>query len=346
MDLKLYYITETLNSLLNIPSPSGNTREAMEFLQKEFETIGVPTRFTAKGSLIASIEGKNKEKEITLSAHVDTLGAMVKEIKSNGRIKISKIGGYSLNSVEGEYVTIETLDKELYSGTLLSNNSSIHVHGDKISKDERNEDTMEIRLDEKVSCPEDVEKLGISVGDFIYFDTRTSFTPSGFIKSRYLDNKSGVVCLLSLCKDLIDNSITPNYTVNFFISNYEEVGHGASAGIPDKTFEFLAVDMAAVGQGQNSDEFGVTICAKDSTGPYDYELKSFLVKLAEDQGLNYKVDIYPYYGSDVSASLRAGYDFKFGLIGPGVDASHSMERTHIEALQNTIKLAKLYICLR
>lgn len=346
MDLKLYYITETLNTLFSIPSPSGNTEDAIFFIKKEFENMGVATRLTNKGALVATIEGKNKDKEITLAAHVDTLGAMVKEVKANGRIKISKIGGYSLNTVEGEYVTIETLNKDLYTGTLLSNKSSVHVHGDKVSKADRDEENMEIRLDEKVNTPEDIEKLGIAVGDFIYFDTRTTFTASGFIKSRYLDNKAGVVCLLSICKDLIDNGIIPNYTVNFFISNYEEVGHGGSSGISDKTFEFLAIDMAAVGEGQSSDEFGVTICAKDSTGPYDYQLRKHLISLAQNQGLNYNLDIYPYYGSDVSASLRAGYDFKFALIGPGVDASHSLERTHIEALQNTIKLAKLYIIKR
>ena len=203
-------------------------------------------------------------------------------------------------------------------------------------------DNMEIRLDEKVSSKEDVEKLGINVG-ILYFDPRVTITPSGFIKSRHLDDKAGVACLLGMAKYLVDNNITPKYTTNLFISNYEEVGHGASAAIPEKTFEFIAIDMAAPGLGQTSDEFSVTICAKDSSGPYDLELRQRLVKLAEENGLNYKIDIYPYYGSDGSAALRAGYDFKVGLIGPGVDASHSYERTHREAIENTIKLGILYL---
>ncbi|NLW22623.1 MAG: M42 family metallopeptidase, partial [Tissierellia bacterium] len=283
------------------------------------------------------------DKEVTLSAHVDTLGGMVKEIKSNGRLKFTQIGGYVWSTVEGEYVQVENSQGKLYSGTVLITKASSHVHGEETKTTERNMDNMEIRLDEKVSSKEDVEKLGINVGDFVFFDPRVTITPSGFIKSRHLDDKAGVACLLGMAKYLVDNNITPKYTTNLFISNYEEVGHGASAAIPEKTFEFIAIDMAAPGLGQTSDEFSVTICAKDSSGPYDLELRQRLVKLAEENGLNYKIDIYPYYGSDGSAALRAGYDFKVGLIGPGVDASHSYERTHREAIENTIKLGILYL---
>ncbi|GFN34364.1 M42 family metallopeptidase [Tepidimicrobium xylanilyticum] len=343
MKIDMNYVVDTLVSLLNIPSPSGNTKKAIEFVERELNSLGIATRKTEKGALIATILGKNQEKEITLSAHVDTLGGMVKEIKSNGRIKITQIGGYVWSTVEGEYVSIENSEGKLYTGTMLITKASSHVHGEEAETLERNMDNMEIRLDEKVSSKEDVEKLGINVGDFVFFDPRVVVTDSGFIKSRHLDDKAGVASLLGVAKYLIDNDIKPKYTTNFFISNYEEVGHGASAAIPEKTFEFIAIDMAAPGEGQTSDEFSVTICAKDSTGPYDIELKNKLIKLAKDNNLNYKIDIYPYYGSDGSAALRAGYDFKVGLIGPGVDASHSFERTHKEAIENTIKLSLLYL---
>ncbi|SDW59967.1 M42 family metallopeptidase [Tepidimicrobium xylanilyticum] len=343
MKIDMNYVVDTLVSLLNIPSPSGNTKKAIEFVERELNSLGIATRKTEKGALIATILGKNQEKEITLSAHVDTLGGMVKEIKSNGRIKITQIGGYVWSTVEGEYVSIENSEGKLYTGTMLITKASSHVHGEEAETLERNMDNMEIRLDEKVSSKEDVEKLGINVGDFVFFDPRVVVTDSGFIKSRHLDDKAGVASLLGVAKYLIDNDIKPKYTTNFFISNYEEVGHGASAAIPEKTFEFIAIDMAAPGEGQTSDEFSVTICAKDSTGPYDIELKNKLIKLAKDNNLNYKIDIHPYYGSDGSAALRAGYDFKVGLIGPGVDASHSFERTHKEAIENTIKLSLLYL---
>lgn len=343
MKLDVDYVVDRLVSLLNIPSPSGNTKKAIDFVEKEFNSMGISTYRTNKDALIATIVGKNQEKEITLSGHVDTLGGMVKEIKSSGRIKLTQVGGYVWSTVEGEYVNIESSNGKLYPGTILTTKASSHVHGEETKTLERNMDNMEIRLDEKVSSKEDVEKLGINVGDFIFFDPRTVVTESGFVKSRHLDDKAGVASILGIAKYLMDNNIKPRYTTNFFISNYEEVGHGASAAIPEKTFEFIAIDMAAPGEGQTSDEYSVTICAKDSSGHYDLELKNRLVSLAKENNLNYKIDIYPYYGSDGSAALRAGYDFKVGLIGPGVDASHSFERTHKNAIENTIKLGILYL---
>ncbi|WP_077368454.1 M42 family metallopeptidase [Anaerosalibacter sp. Marseille-P3206] len=343
MDIKMDYVTKTLSELLNIPSPSGNTEEAINFVENEFKSLGIKTYRTNKGALIGTIEGENKDKEVTLSGHVDTLGGMVKEIKSNGRLKITQIGGYIWNSIEGEYCTIEASNGKSYTGTILTTKASTHVHGGEAKDLERNENSLEIRIDEKVLNDKDVEKLGICVGDYVFFDPRCEITPSGFVKSRHLDDKAGVASILAIGKYLVENNLTPKYTTNFFISNYEEVGHGASAAIPEKTFEFIAIDMAAPGTGQTSDEYSVTICAKDSTGPYDLELKKRLINLAKENDLNYKIDIYPYYGSDGSATLRAGHDFKVGLIGPGVDASHSHERTHIEALENTIILGILYL---
>lgn len=337
------FIFEKLEALLNIPSPTGNTEKAMAFVEEEFKSLGLDTGRNNKGALIASLKGLNDEREVTLSAHVDTLGAMVKEIKPNGRLKLTQLGGYVWNTVEGEYVVIETLEGKEYTGTIISTKASAHVYGKDADEAKRDMDNMEVRIDERVNSKEDVLKLGINVGDFVYLDPRTTITPSGFIKSRHLDDKAGVVSLLAIAKHLVENNITPKYTTNFFISNYEEVGHGASASIPEKTFEFIAVDMAAPGEGQTSDEYSVTICAKDSSGPYDYELRKSLINLAKEAGLNYKIDIYPYYGSDGSAALRSGHDIRVGLIGPGVDASHSYERTHVEAIENTIKLGILYL---
>ena len=337
------YLMNKLEALLMTPSPTGHTENAISFIEKEFHALGINTYRSNKGALIATIQGVNIDKEVTLSAHVDTLGGMVKEIKSNGRLKIAQLGGYVWNTIEGEYVTVETLEGNTYTGTIMITKASSHVHGEGTKNIERSMDNMEIRIDEIVKTKEDVINLGINVGDFVYFDPRTTLTKSGFIKSRHLDDKAGVISILGIAKELVENNIKPKYTTNFFISNYEEVGHGASAAIPEKTFEFIAIDMAAPGDGQTSDEFSVTICAKDSSGPYDYELRKKLIHLAKENNINYKVDIYPYYGSDGSAALRSGYDFKVGLIGPGVDASHSFERTHIDAIENTIKLGIAYL---
>ena len=343
MTIDMNYVLNKLETILAIPSPSGNTKEVINFVEKEFKTLNVNTYKTVKGALVATIPGANDTNHKTLSAHVDTLGAMVKEIKSNGRIKLTQVGGYTWNSIEGEYCTIETINGKKYSGTVVPTKASVHVYGNEARESKREEDTMEVRIDELVKTQEDVTKLGICVGDFVYFDPRTIITENGFIKSRHLDDKAGIAAIFGMVKYIVDNNLTPKYTTNFFISNYEEVGHGSSAAIPEKTTEFIAIDMAAPGDGQTSDEYSVTICAKDSSGPYDYELKQRLVQLAKSDEIEYKIDIFPYYGSDASAAIRAGWNLKHGLIGPGVDASHSHERTHKDAIENTIKLGIKYI---
>lgn len=344
MNIDMKVLVEKLDTLLNIPSPTGDTEKALKFVEDEFKALGLKTKRNNKGALIATLEGKNTEEEVTLSGHVDTLGAMVKEIKYNGRLKLTQLGGYAWTTVEGEYVVIETADRKQYTGTILTDVASSHVHGGKTSSTERNSDTLEVRIDEMVESDEDViEKLGIGVGDFVFLDPRTQVCSSGYIKSRHLDDKAGVIAMLGMVEYLVKNNIKPNHTTNFFISNYEEVGHGSSASIPEKTVELLAIDMAAPGDGQTSTESKVTICAKDSSGPYDIEMKKRLVKLAQENDLDYAIDIYPFYGSDASAALRAGHDVRAGLIGPGVDASHSFERTHQDAIENTIKLGILYL---
>ncbi|MBI9012777.1 MAG: M42 family metallopeptidase [Clostridiales bacterium] len=343
MNINKDYVINKMITLLTTPSPTGDTARAIDFVDESFKELGIQTRRTVKNALIATIPGQDDSKHRTLSAHVDTLGAMVKEIKSNGKLKLTQLGGYAWSTIEGEYCTISTEENGEFTGTILLNQASTHVHGDKVNKATRSEDNIEIRIDEKVHSKKDVEALGIHVGDFVYFDTRTDVTPSGFIKSRHLDDKACVACILGMAEHLIKNNLTPKYTTHFFISNYEEVGHGSSASIPEKTFEFIAVDMAAPGDGQESTEYAVTICAKDSSGPYDLDIRRQLTKLAKENEIDFKIDIYPFYGSDASAALRAGWEIKHGLIGPGVDASHSYERLHEDSIEATVKLGVLYM---
>lgn len=337
------YIINHMLTLLTTPSPTGDTEAAIAYVEDCFKALGIETKRTIKNALIATIPGEDDSKHRTLSAHVDTLGAMVKEIKGDGKLKLTQIGGYAWSTIEGEYCTISTQENGEFTGTILLSQASTHVHGGKVNEVTRSADNIVIRIDEKVKNKKDVEALGISVGDFVYFDTRTDYTPSGFIKSRHLDDKACVACLLGMAEEMVSKKLTPKYTTHFFISNYEEVGHGSSASIPAKTFEFLAVDMAAPGDGQESSEYDVTICAKDSSGPYDLEMRRRLTKLAKDNNIDYKIDIYPYYGSDASAALRAGWEIKHGLIGPGVDASHSYERLHEDSIEATVELGLKYI---
>lgn len=334
------YVKNLLEELLNIYSATGDTENAICFMEKKFKELNIPCRRTNKNALIATIEGEEKE-AITFSGHVDTLGLMVKEIKANGRLAFSLVGGFSPTSVETENVFIKTYNGKLIPGTALYNEASVHVY-DTTTTGQRSIKNMEIRIDEDVKTAEDVRKLGISVGDFVCLDPRCRIYDSGFIKSRHLDDKACIAAMMGLAKYLVENKIKPKNTINFFISNYEEIGHGSSF-VPENTVEFFAVDMAAPGVGQESDEKAVTICAMDSTTPYDLGMRNKLRKIAEEKKIDYRIDIYPHYGSDATAALRAGHDIRCALIGPGVDASHSYERTHILGIENTYKLMLEYL---
>ncbi len=338
----LDYTVDILEELLNIPSPTGDTNKIIEVVRHHFMDLGLKTKINVKNGLCVELKGEIEDKIKVVSAHVDTLGAMVKEIKSNGRLTLTQLGSYSWHSVDGENCVISTLDGKKYTGTILFNKSSVHNYGNAPRDEKREDKNMEVRIDELVYSKEDAEKLGISVGDFVSFDTRTVVTSNGFIKSRHLDDKVSVATILGVAKYLTENKIRPKYTINFLISNYEEVGHGASY-LPEKAFEILAIDMASPGEGQTSIEEAVTICAKDSSGPYDFDMRKRLVEMAKEDGIDYKIDIYNYYGSDASAAVRAGNMVRHGLIGPGVDASHGYERTHKKGILNTLKLLQRYI---
>lgn len=331
-------IKKYLNEVLSIPSPTGYTKEILEYLKKEIGSMNVDYKVGNKGMLIATIEGEDNNKATTLSAHIDTLGAIVKEVKGNGRLSVSQLGGYMMNTVEGENCLIHTREGKKYEGTLQTIKPSVHIHANDARELPRECKNYEIVIDEEVFTKDDVQKLGIEVGDIVSFDTRTRITESNFVKSRYLDDKASVSALLTVMKNIKENNIKLKNTVNFYFSNYEEVGHGSSSFIPNNTTEFIAVDMGCPGDGQNSTEYDVCICAKDSNGPYDYELTNTLIEVCKKNSIGYKVDIYPSYGSDAAAALKAGMDAKFALIGPGVFASHGYERTHIKSIDQTIKL--------
>ena len=335
-------ILQIINELVNIPSPSGYTEKIITHIETYLGGIGLKTYRNRKGALITTLPGSNTKQHRLLTAHVDALGAMVKEIKDNGRLRITNIGGTQWHHVEGEYCEIFTSTGQTYTGTILMHETSVHVYKEG-AQAERSEENMEVRIDEKVFSSEDVHELGIRVGDFVAFDPRVQILPSGFIKSRHLDDKASAGVLLYLLREIKENNITLPYTTHFLFSNNEEIGYGGNSNIPSEVVEYLAVEMGAIGDGQTSDEFSVSICAKDSSGPYNYQLRQHLVGLAQKHNIDYQVDIYPYYGSDASAALRAGHDLVHGLIGPGIDASHAFERTHVDSIINTAKLVYYYL---
>ena len=337
------YLTKFLVDLLNTPSPTGFTEDAIAFVEKELSQFQqLELSRTRKGALVAKWVGQNDHTPVALTAHVDTLGAMVKDIKPNGRLQLTRIGGLVLNGVETEGCWVHTSKGEKIRGSYMLNMSAAHVYAAKVSETKRDEDAMEVRLDARVSTPKETRELGIEVGDFVSFDPRVELT-NGFVRSRHLDDKACVANIVAAIKALSEAGQSPARTVYFHISNYEEVGHGASAGIPSDVHELVTVDMAAIGAGQSSDEYHTTICVKDSGGPYHHGLSNKLRNVADANNIPYKVDIYPFYGSDGEAFWRAGGDVAVALIGPGVDASHNYERTHMDALTATTNWIMAYL---
>ncbi|MEA4820808.1 MAG: M42 family metallopeptidase [Erysipelotrichales bacterium] len=341
MNIDLEYYKKVATRVFNEDSPSGFTKNAIVVIDELLKEIGYQGKRTQKGNLVVDLEGIDNDYVVATSAHVDTLGLMVRSIKSNGYLAVTNIGGPIIPTLDGEYCKIVTRDNKKYSGTILSTSAAIHVYKDASSKT-RDIDNIEVRIDEVVKNAKDVEGLGISNGDYVLIDPKFTLTKSGFIKSRFIDDKGSACCLLSILKYFKDNKIKPKNKTKFIFVVHEEVGHGASA-ISDDIKEFVTIDMGCVGLDLAGNEYAVSIAAKDSGGPYDYELTTRLINLAKDNKLSYVVDIFPYYGSDIGAAYRAGHDFKGALIGPGVHASHGMERTHLDAIRNTIELMILYL---
>lgn len=336
------YAAEKAAELLAIDSPSGFTESAAKWVLEAFGSLGFEAKLTQKGGVLIDLGGLDEKDGLLLEAHGDTLGAMVSDIKGNGRLKITNLGGLNANNAEAENVRVYTRSGRVLEGTCQLANASVHVNKD-YSSSPRNFDTVEIVLDEDVQSAEDTKALGIRVGDMVCFEPRTRITESGYIKSRFLDDKLSVGILLGFAKYLKDNNLTPARKTWVHVTVYEEVGHGGSASVPAGVTEAISVDMGCVGDGLACTERMVSICAKDSGGPYSYDVVGKLIVAAEAEEADYAVDIYPMYGSDVEATLRAGYDIRHGLIGAGVYASHGYERSHIDGVYQTLKVLKGYL---
>lgn len=341
-EISTEYLTRTLVDLLNTPSPTGDTEYAISLVEGELMSMGISTERTKKGALLAYVEGLRSDAPRALTAHVDTLGAMVKEIKPNGRLKLTALGGLLWPSVESEGLSIATRSGRQVRGSLVLRNGAAHVNAN-ARTEVRNEDTLEVRLDERTNRAEETRLLGVEVGDFVYFDPRVEISPAGFVRSRFLDDKASVACCLAALKSIVDAGVTPAQRTTVLISNYEEVGHGGRDGLPEDLSELVVVDMACIGDGLQGDEFHCSICVKDSGGPYSKNLSDKLRNLADRRGIDLRPDVYPFYSSDGTVYWRTGGQAEVALIGPGVDTSHGYERTHTDALVDTAQLIAEYL---
>ena len=331
------YITDELKALTSIPSPSGFTKEVTTYVHKCLTDMGYEPYYSNKGNVHVTLGGEGNP--LVLAAHLDTLGAMVRAIKDNGRLRPTTLGGHQWATADGDNCTVHTRDGKVYTGVVLNNEPSAHVADEKVERIEAN---MEILLDENVDSKEATKALGIQVGDIIAMDPRTTVTESGYIKSRFLDDKLSAAILLGLAKMVKDRACTLNRKVSLLFTVYEEVGHGGCV-VPEDTKEMLSVDMGCVGGDLECTERMVSICAKDSGGPYNYEVTSALIATAKEENLDFAIDVYPHYCSDVEATLKSGYDIRHGLIGPGVYASHNYERSHVDGVKNTLALLNAYV---
>lgn len=338
------YATQKAVELLNIDSPTGFTQKATDWVKSQFESLGYKATYTVKGGVMIELGGENENDAILLEAHTDTLGGMVAEIKKSGRLRLTNLGGMNANNAEAENVRVYTRDGKVFEGTLQLVNPSIHVNGN-YNDTKRTFDTTEVVLDEDVKSDAETKKLGVEVGDIVCFEPRTRVTKTGYIKSRFLDDKLSVGILLGLAKYLKDKNVTLKRKVYVYVTVYEEVGHGGASNTPCGVTEAVSVDMGCVGEGLTCTEKQVSICAKDSHGPYSYQLVGKLIDAAKKAKADYAVDIYPHYGSDVETTLYAGADVKHGLVGAGVYASHGYERSHVDGVYNTILLLNQYINL-
>ena len=340
MNFDINYFKEVAHKIFNIDSPSGYSENINKVLIELLNELGYTATLTNKGNVALKVAGESSGKTVATSAHVDTLGLMVRSINGDGTLNVTRIGGPQIATLDGEYCKIQTRFNQTYTGTILSNSASSHVYED--SDKQRKENNVVVRIDEKVNSKKDVLDLGIQNGDYIFIEPKFMITESGFIKSRFIDDKASVCVILSVLKYLKENNLKPAYDTFIYFVNHEEVGHGA-ATVDENITEFVTVDMGCIGKDLAGNEYAVSIAAKDSGGPYDYELTTRLIKLAKENNVNYVVDIFPYYGSDVGAAYRSGRDLKGALIGQGVHASHGMERTHLDGCLNTMKLLTLYL---
>lgn len=336
------YATQKAVELLGIDSPTGYTKKAAEWVKNEFEALGFDAKITVKGGVVVDLGGEDENDALLLEAHTDTLGGMVAEVKGSGRLRLTNLGGMRAENAETENVKVYTRDGKVYEGTLQLCNASAHVNGS-YGDTKRSWNTTEVLLDELVNSAADTRALGIEVGDIVAFNPRTIVTESGYIKSRFLDDKLSVGILLGFAHYIKEENITLKRRTYLHITVYEEVGHGGAGSVPAGVTEAISVDMGCVGDGLSCTERQVSICVKDSGGPYSYEVVGKLIEAAKRKEADYAVDVYPYYGSDVEATLNAGNDIRHGLIGAGVYASHGYERSHIDGVHNTLKVLEGYL---
>jgi peptidase M42 family hydrolase len=345
LKLDLEFLQQVLLELLEIPSPSGRTDHVTQYVGERLDALGMPFTITRRGAINARLVGdRDGSADRALVVHTDTIGCMVRQLKENGRLEVKPIGTHSARFSEGAQVRIFTDDLDrTFSGQMLPLKASGHRYNDAVDLQGVGWEQVEVRVDEPVGSVADLRALGIDVGDFVALLTSAQITPSGYLKSRHLDDKAGVAAVLTAFKAVIDAGIRPPVTAHLLVTAQEEVGHGASHGIDPDVAEIVSVDAAVCAPGQQSREDAVTVAMGDQTGPFDYHLTRKLAGLAAEHELDAVRDVFEFYRSDGAAALEAGAHARVALLGFGVDATHGHERTHLRGLEELAQLVALYL---
>ena len=343
MDIKIdrQFIADCFRDFVNVPSPVSYYDEILPLVEEYAAKFGYPVTYDRKNTPYITLEGEDNSKTVMVGAHMDTLGLMVRKIEKDGTLRVRQLGGVSFQSIEGETMTVHTRSGKSYTGLMVCQSHSTHVFDDARSL-ERDENTMMISLDEKVETREDVLALGIRHGDVISFDPHCTITENGYVKSRFIDDKLAVAAVFAALKYMTENGLKPKYRTLLSFPFYEEINHGG-AYIPPEVEEFVAIDIGLIGPDYDGNERTVSICVKDNFSPYDRNLTGKLIAEAEANNIKHAIDIFYRYGTDANAAVRAGNNVRGAAFGMACYCSHGMERTHLDGVVETVKLAVAYM---
>mgnify|MGYP001817037956 CR=1 FL=1 len=342
LSIDLDYLFGTLKTLLEIPSPTGFTDEVVQATGRELEQLDIPFELTRRGAIRAHLPGRLKHPDRAIVVHLDTTGAMVKRLKENGRLELMPIGHWSSRFAEGARATLYT-DNHFFRGTILPLKASGHTFNKEVDSQPVNWQQVELRVDAIVHNHQDLEKLGINIGDYVAIDAQPEFLDNGFIVSRHLDNKAGVATLLAAAKAIRESGAELPVNTHLLFTISEETGSGASAILHRGASELVTIDNGTVAPGQNSRESGVTLAMMDTSGPFDFHLTRKLIGLCQDYDIQHQRDVFRHYRCDSASAVEAGNDTRTALICFGIDASHGYERTHLNALRSLAELTALYL---
>lgn len=343
--MNLERFKSTLLDLLAIPSPCGFTDEIVRYVSRCLDDIGVDYQITRRGTIRAVLEGNGDAPARALVTHMDTIGAMVRGIGDNGRLRVAPIGHWSSRFAEGTRVTVFS-EKSAHRGCFLPTVNWGTSRDAGVEQVPVDWDHIELRLEESVFDADDVRALGIEIGDFIALESHPEVLENGYVVGRNLDNKAGTAAVIELLRKLVESGdpLPQNTYVIFTVT--ETIGAGMGRAVLPDVSELVTVDFASTRSTEKSPFKRVTLASGDASGPYDYHLTAHLRRIAEHFDVPYQQRHLKAFHSDAASALIAGHDVRTAVLAYAGDASHSVERTHVDSLVNIVRMLQFYVTSR